>query len=452
MTADVKSAAAGDATNPQGLATIPEDSQYADTANAKEMDANDEETTENSKPTKSHILVTTANSTCSSNAIEEMRAERLAMAIKNKAIRDEQTEQTNQMMAMLKKTQQMMTNSNYFQGPPSFNPIQPQQQFEHQCEPTMTNSNYFQGLPSFNPTQPQQQFEYQCEPMMTNANYFQGPPSFNPIQPHQHFEHPLEPMVTNSDYFQGPPSFNPTQPQPQQPFEHRREQPLAHQQQQHHHSQQPSQHQHSPQESPPKLQQLKRKSEKLDYLDKRLLDLPLANRSDQKSHDQTAWIAWINVVTPTDRQAKPDAADKIQRTPRDIRQFFIQPATPRPPAEPDPASRPLVKQAAPGPLAEPVPAPRPPAKHARAISDFFIQPAAPRPPPEPDPTPCPRKAEAADKIHKTQRDIREFLIRPAAQPAAPCPRAEHARPAAAQPRHPAEQAHARQPIPRLRDG
>jgi hypothetical protein len=87
-----------------------------------------------------------------------MRAERLAMAIKNKAICDELTEQTNQMMAMLKKTQQMMTNSNYFQGPPSFNP-----------------------------TQPQQQFEYQCEPMMTNANYFQGPPSFNPIQPQQHF-------------------------------------------------------------------------------------------------------------------------------------------------------------------------------------------------------------------------------------------------------------------------
>jgi hypothetical protein len=237
------------------------------------------------------------------------------------------------------------------------------------------------------------------------------------------------------------------------------------------------------------------------------------------------------VVTPTDRQAKPDAADKIQRTPRDIRQFFIQPATPRPPAEPDPASRPLVKQAAPGPPAEPVPAPRPPAKHARAISDFFIQPAAPRPPAEPDPAPRPlakqaapakrkaklrpaivalyqtadkldyldkrlfelpldkrlelksheqaawvnvttptvrqAKAEAADKIQRTQRDIREFFIRPAAQTAAPRPPAEPvpaSRPLAEQaaprppaepvpaPRPPAEQAHARQPIPRLRDG
>jgi hypothetical protein len=88
MAADVSSAVAGDTTDPQGLATIPEDSQYADTANAKEMDANDDETTENSsKHTKSHILVTTA--------IEEMRAERLAMAIKNKAI----CEQTNQIMA-----------------------------------------------------------------------------------------------------------------------------------------------------------------------------------------------------------------------------------------------------------------------------------------------------------------------------------------------------------------
>jgi hypothetical protein len=159
------------------------------------------------------------------------------------------------------------------------------------------------------------------------------------------------------------------------------------------------------------------------------------------------------VVTPTDRQAKPDAADKIQRTPRDIRQFFIQPATPRPPAEPDPASRPLVKQAAPGPPAEPVPAPRPPAKHARAISDFFIQPAAPRPPAEPDPAPRPLAQQAAprpeadDKLQKTQRDIREFLIRPSATPII-VPRG----PPAEQARLPAEQAHARHPIPRLRDG
>jgi hypothetical protein len=75
MAADVSSAVAGDTTDPQGLATIPEDSQYADTANAKEMDANDEEMTENSsKHTKSHILVTTTNSTCTSNTIEEIRA------------------------------------------------------------------------------------------------------------------------------------------------------------------------------------------------------------------------------------------------------------------------------------------------------------------------------------------------------------------------------------------
>ena len=301
------------------------------------MDANVEETTENSSNhSKSHILVTTVNSTRISNAIEEMRAERLAMATEDKATRDKQTEQ---MMDMLKNTQQMLTNS--FQGPPSFNPIQPQQQFEHQCKPMMTNSNCFQG----------------------------------------------------------PPSFNPPQPRPPQPFEHRREQPLAHQQQQHH-SQQPSQHQHSPQESPqespPKLQQLKRKAEKLDCLDKHLLDLPLANQSDRQSHDQTAWI---NVVTPTDRQAKPEAADNVQWTQRDIRQFFIQPATPRPPAEPGPASRPLVKQAKPRPPAEPVPAPR---------------------------------------LQTTQPNIRSHFVRPVAQPAIPRPLAV--------------QIHERRPIPRLRDG
>ena len=136
---------------------------------------------------------------------------------------------------------------------------------------------------------------------------------------------------------------------------------------------------------------------------------------------------------PTDGQAKPDAADKIQRN---IRQFFMQPATPRPPAEPDPASHPLVKQAAPAPTAEPVPAPCPPAKQARAISDFFIQPAAPRPPAEPgDPAPHPlakqaapakRKAklrpatvalyqtanaEADAHLRNTQHDIREYFTR-----------------------------------------
>jgi hypothetical protein len=105
------------------------------------------------------------------------------------------------------------------------------------------------------------------------------------------------------------------------------------------------------------------------------------------------------VVTPTDRQAKPEAADNIQRTQRDIRQFFIQPATPRPPAEPGPASRPLVKQATPRPPAEPVPAPR---------------------------------------LQTTQPNIRSHFIRPVAQPAIPRPLAV--------------QIHERRPIPRLRDG
>ena len=161
MTADVSSAAAGDTTDPQALATIPEDSKYDNTANAKEMDTKDEETTENLNITKSHsILVTTANKPHKDNSsfgitstttksevassptkfandlatnlkecqqslassvtadIEEMRAERLAMAIENKVIRDQQTEQSKQMMVMFmqvqKQTQQLMTNSNYF--------------------------------------------------------------------------------------------------------------------------------------------------------------------------------------------------------------------------------------------------------------------------------------------------------------------------------------------------
>ena len=70
MTADVSSAAAGDTTDSKALAPIPENSKHADTENAKEMDANDEEATENSSNhPKSHILVTTVNSTSISNAI-----------------------------------------------------------------------------------------------------------------------------------------------------------------------------------------------------------------------------------------------------------------------------------------------------------------------------------------------------------------------------------------------
>ena len=54
---------------PRALATIPEDSKHADTTNAKEMDANDEETTENSSNhAKSHILITTANSPRNDNS------------------------------------------------------------------------------------------------------------------------------------------------------------------------------------------------------------------------------------------------------------------------------------------------------------------------------------------------------------------------------------------------
>ena len=47
-------------------------------------------------------------------------------------------------------------------------------------------------------------------------------------------------------------------------------------------------------------------------------------RLDLKSPEQTAWR--INVVTPTVRQAKAEAADKIQKARRDIREFFIRPA------------------------------------------------------------------------------------------------------------------------------
>ena len=61
-------------------------------------------------------------------------------------------------------------------------------------------------------------------------------------------------------------------------------------------------------------------------------NLPLDKRLDLKSHEQAAWI---NLHTPTVRQALVEAADKLQKTQRDIREFMIRPAVqpplPRPP-------------------------------------------------------------------------------------------------------------------------
>jgi hypothetical protein len=61
-------------------------------------------------------------------------------------------------------------------------------------------------------------------------------------------------------------------------------------------------------------------------LDKRPFDhLPLDDRLDQKSREQTA-CCWINVVAPTVRQAKAEASGHIEQTQGDIREFFIRPA------------------------------------------------------------------------------------------------------------------------------
>jgi hypothetical protein len=109
----------------------------------------------------------------------------------------------------------------------------------------------------------------------------------------------------------------------------------------------------------------------LPCLDKPLFELPLIDRLDLKSHEQTAWI---NVTAPAVRQAKAEADDKLHTTQRDIRKHLFRKA-----AVPVVAPR--------GPLAEQA---QPPAEQARLP-------------------------------------------------------AEQARP-------PAEQAHARHPIPRLRDG
>ena len=72
---------------------------------------------------------------------------------------------------------------------------------------------------------------------------------------------------------------------------------------------------------------------KLDCLDRQLFEMPLTARLLLKSHEQKAWL---NVNTPTVRQATAQAADKKQKTQRDIRAFLIlplaHPTAPHPPA------------------------------------------------------------------------------------------------------------------------
>jgi hypothetical protein len=62
-------------------------------------------------------------------------------------------------------------------------------------------------------------------------------------------------------------------------------------------------------------------ADSLNYLDKRLIALDLDDRLGLRSSKQTAWI---NVVSPTVRQAKAEAAAKLRNTQHDIRKYFTQ--------------------------------------------------------------------------------------------------------------------------------
>ena len=85
----------------------------------------------------------------------------------------------------------------------------------------------------------------------------------------------------------------------------------------------------------PAIVALYRAGKKLNYLNRHIFELPLLARLDLKSHEQTAWI---NLHTPTVRQAQAEAVDKLQKTQRDIQSYFILSApapavAPCPPAE-----------------------------------------------------------------------------------------------------------------------
>jgi hypothetical protein len=71
----------------------------------------------------------------------------------------------------------------------------------------------------------------------------------------------------------------------------------------------------------PQIVALYKTADSLDYLDKRLFALDLDKRLGLRSSEQTAWI---NVVTPTVRQAKAEAATHLRNTQHDIREYFTR--------------------------------------------------------------------------------------------------------------------------------
>jgi hypothetical protein len=107
------------------------------------------------------IMTSSVTNATQSSAIDELRAEQLAMSIKNKAIReakrglamnveneairDEQNQQQSQMMTMfMSQMQHMISSFMNSQGPSAFNPSQQQQQFEHQRQQNLAQQQHQQ--------------------------------------------------------------------------------------------------------------------------------------------------------------------------------------------------------------------------------------------------------------------------------------------------------------------
>jgi hypothetical protein len=71
----------------------------------------------------------------------------------------------------------------------------------------------------------------------------------------------------------------------------------------------------------PQVVALYQKAASLNYLDKRLFALDLDDRLGLRSSEQAAWI---NVVSPTVRQAKAEADAHLRNTQHDIREYFTR--------------------------------------------------------------------------------------------------------------------------------
>jgi hypothetical protein len=170
------------------------DSTSASTITKVEFDAFETKFTkamaDNLKACQTSMASTLTGDGTQQSAIDEMRAERLAMSEENRAARQQQNEQTQQIMSMFMQFQQMMTSlmpsgpSQPFQpGPmPPFDPIQQRHQQQQQQQ---THQQAFQQQQSQDNDDEKEQYQHFQPQNRPPSKIYKRPFDLHPQQPQQ---------------------------------------------------------------------------------------------------------------------------------------------------------------------------------------------------------------------------------------------------------------------------